>query len=129
VNVWHFGAAAVFSACAALQFNDPDPIYWILVYGGTAVIALARGLNRYSGFWTGVCAGAIAVGLLSTAAGFGEYLRSRNPGSLLGDMESASYVEQSREFLGLTLALILLLAYAIGRARRRARDSGHTDPS
>ncbi len=28
--------AVVFFAMAGLQFNDPDPIYWVAVYGGTA---------------------------------------------------------------------------------------------
>ena len=32
--------AVVFFAMAGLQFNDPDPIYWVTVYGGTALIAL-----------------------------------------------------------------------------------------
>ena len=33
----------LFSVCAALQWNDPDPLVWMAVYGGAAV---ACGLDR-----------------------------------------------------------------------------------
>ena len=124
---WSFAAAAVFGVFAGIQFNDPDPLYWILVYAGTAVIALAYGLGRHSRFWTGVCVGAVVAGMFSTAPGFGEYLTSGNVGSLFGEMTGGHYVEDSREFLGLVLALILLVTYSIKgpQGRRQPRTSGH----
>jgi hypothetical protein len=31
--------AAVFVVCAAVQWNDPDPVYWIALYGVAALLA------------------------------------------------------------------------------------------
>ena len=113
VRLWSFAAAALFGVFAIIQVNDPDPLYWILVYAGTAIVALAYGLGRHSRFWTGVCLGAVVAGIISTAPGFGEYVTSGNLGSILGEMTGGDYVENSREFLGLVLALILLVTYSI----------------
>ena len=48
----HFILAALFLYIAYIQLNDPDPLYWIIIYAGTAAIALAKGLGRSSEFWT-----------------------------------------------------------------------------
>ena len=119
MKLWNFVAAALFAGFAALQFNDPDPVYWILVYGGTAMVAFAQGLGRHSRFWTGVCVGVVVVGIISAAPGFGDYLTSGDPGSILGDMAGGDYVENSREFLGLALAFILLATYSIKNSQSR----------
>ena len=31
--------AAMFAAAALLQYNDPDPVRWVLVYGAAAVLS------------------------------------------------------------------------------------------
>ena len=123
VRLWNFGAAALFLVIAALQLNDPDPIYWVLVYGGTAMIAFGQGLGSHSRFWTGACIGAVATGIISTAPAFGDYLTSENFSSIFSEPENFSsifngmgsrdYIENSREFLGLVLAFILLTTYSI----------------
>ena len=123
MRLWNFGAAALFLVIAALQLNDPDPIYWVLVYGGTAMIAFGQGLGRHSIFWTGACIGALATGIISTAPAFGDYLASENFSSIFSEPESFSsvfsamnsrdYIENSREFLGLVLAFVLLTTYSI----------------
>lgn len=119
MQLWNFGAAALFSVFAALQFNDPDPLYWILVYGGTAMVAFAQGLGRHSRFWTGACVGAVVVGIISTAPGFSDYLTSGDLGSIFSDMARGNYIENSREFLGLALAFILLATYSIKNSQGR----------
>ena len=119
MKLWNFVAAALFAGFAALQFNDPDPVYWILVYGGTAMAAFAQGLGRHSRFWTGVCVGAVVVGIISTAPGFGDYLTSGDLGSILDNMAGGNYIEDSREFLGLALAFILLAIYSIKNSQSR----------
>ena len=120
MKLWNFGAAALFLAFTLLQLNDPDPVYWTVVYGGTTMVALGQGLDRDSRFWTGACVGAVAVSMISTAPGFSDYLMSGDPGSIFGDMASEDYAENSREFLGLTLAFVLLATYSI-RSSRKSR--------
>ena len=123
MKLWNFGAAALFLVIATLQLNDLDPVYWVLVYGGTAMVAFGQGLGRHSKFWTGACIGAVATGIISTAPAFGDYLTSENfssifsepenISSIFSEMTSGDYIENSREFLGLVLAFILLTTYSI----------------
>lgn len=106
----HFVFGALFLYIAYLQFNDPDPLYWILVYGGTAAVAVARGLGRFSEFATAVLLGAVAAGMIIASPSLVEFLMAGDLGAI-GDMGSASYVEPTREFGGLLLAFLLLLYY------------------
>ena len=111
MRILHYVFGALFFAFAALQFNDPDPFYWVVVYGGTALVALGKGLGRYSELWAAVVIGAVAAGMMATAPGFADYIGSGNFGSIFGDMREISYIEPTREFLGLLLALSLLVFY------------------
>jgi hypothetical protein len=48
--------------------------------------------------------------MLMTVSGFGAYLQSGDFGSIFGSMlASKPYVEETREFLGLTMALAALV--------------------
>ena len=106
----HFILAAFFLYMAYLQFNDPDPLYWLIVYAGTAAIALAKGLGRSSDFWTTILIGATAAGMIIATPSLVEFIAAGDFAAI-GDMDRAPYVEPAREFGGLLLALILLLYY------------------
>lgn len=38
--------AALFAICVALQYNDPDPIRWMLIYGAAMVISILMPAKR-----------------------------------------------------------------------------------
>lgn len=82
-------------------------MYWIPVYSGTAMVAIAKGLGKSSLFWNALLIGGIAAGLLIAAPGVADYLTSGDL-SLTGDMARASHIEPAREFGGLLLALALV---------------------
>lgn len=107
----HFLIALLFLYAAAVQFNDPDPLYWVVVYAGTAAIAIAKGFQRFNKFWTAVAVGGVVAGLLVSAPGFVNYLGAGDFGILFEDMHVAASVEPAREFLGLALSLIVLVCY------------------
>jgi hypothetical protein len=46
-------------------------------------------------------------------------LLSQNLGSIFSDMDGVDYIEPSREFLGLMLAFLLLLVYAVRDSQER----------
>ena len=46
-------------------------------------------------------------------------LLSQNLGSIFSDMNGVDYIEPSREFLGLMLAFLLLVAYAVRDSQKR----------
>jgi Transmembrane family 220, helix len=105
---------ALFVLFAIVQYNDPDAILWILIYGITAVWA---GL---AAFRTGLFAhsplliGAFAVTLVAMAAGMiYEWPRS------IADWWDNEFV---REGLGMIIATVALLvvAYTLWRTRREA---------
>ena len=117
MRIVEMAAAAAFIAMALIQFNDPDPLYWVVVYAATAWIVGANAFGRTNRTVVLIVLGLDFAGLLIAAPGFFDYLRSGDFASIGGDMAgSATYVEASREFLGLAIALAALL-YVLSRPR------------
>ena len=106
----HVIPAALFLGIAYIQLNDPDPLYWIIVYGGTATTAFARALGKSSDFWTTILIGAVAAGMVIATPSLVEFIAA-GEFAAIGDMDRAPYIESAREFGGLLLALSLLLYY------------------
>ena len=105
--------------CVVLQFNDPDPFYWVVAYGLAAVVPLLNLLGRRPQYFAGISFGLIVSGLIYSAPGFVEYLRSGDFGSLTGPMDvPATYVEPAREFLGLLIAFAAVSGYLYNWCRR-----------
>jgi len=104
---------ALLLVIAGLQINDPDPAYWILVYGLAAIIPLAHSLGKRPQLLAALTVGMIVSGMIYAAPGFAEYLGAGNYGSITASMDGpAKYVEPAREFLGLLIALIIVGFYA-----------------
>ncbi|MGI9205324.1 MAG: transmembrane 220 family protein [Woeseiaceae bacterium] len=99
---------ALFLYMAYIQLNDPDPLYWIAVYVGTAEVALAKALGKSSEFWTTILIGAVAAGLIVAAPGLIDFVAAGDL-AMINDMANASYVEPAREFGGLLIAFGFLL--------------------
>jgi len=112
MRILHYVFAAVFLVMAGLQFNDPDPIYWVAVYSSTALISIGKGLGRYSEFWAALTIGAIVAGMMFTIPGVLNFIEYGTFEELTGEMiASKPYVESTREFGGLFIALIVLASY------------------
>lgn len=102
----------VFVASAVVQYNDPDPYLWILIYLVAAALCIPSTLAG----WKRVLASLLAVG-----SGLGAvYLGSKVIGqqSLLGS-------EEGREMLGLVVvsAWMSLLAFRAWKAPQTPRSS------
>jgi len=109
--------SALLLVVAGLQINDPDPAYWVLVYGLGAVIPLAHSLGKRPQFLAALTIGMIISGIIYAAPGFIDYLNAGNFGSITASMDGpATYVEPAREFLGLSIAL-LIVGYYVQRWR------------
>lgn len=112
MRILYYVFAAVFFVMAGLQFNDPDPIYWVAVYGGTALIALSKAFGRFSEFWAALTIGAVVAGLITALPGVFSFLEYGAFGELIGEMQASKpYVEATREFGGLLIALVVLASY------------------
>lgn len=102
--------ACLFLFAALLQFNDPDPLYWVLIYGGAAAAVSLRALGRLTSFWAGVVIGGALAGMSLTAKHMLEWLKSDDLSLVVADMSAAEYVEPAREFIGLAIVLLVLVA-------------------
>ena len=92
----------MFAAAALLQYNDPDPVRWVLVYGAAAVLSGVAA-------WRGAVPFPAAVGLAVIALVWALALAVRVPGVGVyahvldrWRMQSTG-VEEAREALGLLL--------------------------
>jgi len=108
--------AVGFSICVGLQYNDPDPIRWMLIYGSAAVACAILPARRV------FVVPAVAVGLI--AAIWGAYLGHQVKDMLeMSDLflkmhEKGGAVEVGREAGGLGLVAITLLLASGFRALR-----------
>jgi hypothetical protein len=112
MRILNYVFAGLFFAMAGLQFNDPDPVYWVAVYGGAALVALSKGLGRFSEFWAAIVIGGVVAGLIYAVPGVLNFIEFGSFEELTGKMSaSKAYVESTREFGGLMIALIVLASY------------------
>ena len=112
--------ALMFIAFACLQYNDPDPLGWILVYGVVAVLCAMAALGRPYPRW-GVIATAIVIGgwMLWLLPSMVNWIGMGMP-SITGTMQAHEpYIEEVREFLGLLIALLAVL-HLMRAGRRKA---------
>ena len=112
----NLAASALFVVAAALQYNDPDPLRWITLYGGAAAAAIAA--RHVRGGWRAALLVA-AVAASWAALVWSDVVGRVEATDLWRKMsEQGGAVEQYREAGGLTLVAAWLLA--IGLAGRRA---------
>lgn len=111
--------ALVFASFVAVQYNDPDPLVWMSMYGAAMVVCAwdaVRGAPRWAPLAVAAVATAWAAWLgLSVARGDGPI------GFGLGQGMLTQRVEETRELGGLVIVAVTMAAVAVGIARRRAR--------
>jgi hypothetical protein len=112
LNLVHVGLAALFLLAAGVQFNDPDPLYWVLVYGLAGVAALGMALGRTSPVALAMLIGAALGGIAQSLPGVAAYVASGDFGSIVGDMTPGRpWVEETREGFGLMILVVVLGCY------------------
>lgn len=101
----YVGLAVLLGACAAVQYNDPDPALWIGLYGAGSLLLALAAMGWRSRWATLAVLVAYAVVGITVLPGFVEWLL-HHPGSDLTAPMSADrpHIEASREFVGLAIA-------------------------
>jgi hypothetical protein len=98
------------AAFAILQFNDPDPLVWVVAYGLVAVCVALPPESAWSirGAW--LTGGVLLTLALIALPGFFDYLSSGDFGSIAAEMSpDQPHVEPAREFLGVLIAAFILV--------------------
>ncbi|MBK8191769.1 MAG: transmembrane 220 family protein [Lewinellaceae bacterium] len=96
--------ALVFVLFAAVQYNDPDPIQWIVLYGGVAVHFAMAAMGRMyrPAVWIWLAAAVIWAATLFPA--FLDWINMGEPSIVESMKAEKPWVELTREFLGLVIA-------------------------
>lgn len=105
----HVFLALVFLLFAGVQYNDPDPVGWMLMYGYIAGVCAFAAFGRRNRFvlWAGMGVSLIWGTLLAPA--FFDWVSMGMP-TIAGSMKAeAPHIELMREFSGLLICLIVLI--------------------
>ena len=108
--------AAMFLVTAALQLNDPDPLFWIAIYVAAAAACLATGRAALS--WA--LAGLVGLAAVAWALSLLPVLQEMVFSDLFKAMKAETpVIEESRELLGLLLigAWMVVLIFVSLRPR------------
>ena len=116
------GFGILFLISAAIQFNDPDPVRWTLIWAAAAAACLVRGRVG----WDWLLAGAVCAAALLWAAILAP---SALPGLELGDLAKAMQaetpqIELGRELLGLLIVAVWMAVLVFVGSRRAGADAG-----
>lgn len=106
MKITYWVLSVVFALFALVQYNDPDPIQWILLYAGVAVhFGMAASGKMYRpAVWLWLAAAAIWAATL--LPDFINWIRMGEP-SIVDTMKAEQpWIELTREFLGLVLAAL-----------------------
>ena len=92
-------------AFALLQLNDPDPLIWVPYYAAIAAACTVAAYRPLPGAAFLALAAVTAAGGVLTLPGFVDWVLNRPASDLWAPMSAdRSYIEDSRELLGLVIA-------------------------
>lgn len=109
-----------FLFAAAVQYNDPDPVHWMLLYLASAAACLLALLNRDSLPLLYILIGMAIIEMAITGEGFLAWLRVGKENLITAKMTAEKpYIELGREFLGaaISLAVGVWLTFRLTRKR------------
>ncbi len=109
--------AALMALFAVVQFNDPDGLFWMVVYGVPAVLALIAAI-RPQAYRANILRAALLLCLLLALVGM-VYYWPKTPGWWTQDVWWE--VESAREGMGMMITVIVLaiIFWMQHRLRRR----------
>lgn len=100
---------------AFVQVNDPDPLIWIFIYGNMAVISVLAMFRLRFRVWILISVIIYLVYASFLVPGAYEWFQSPDRSLLFDDLAKMQYpyIEETREFLGLIICLVVLIIQTI----------------
>jgi hypothetical protein len=100
----------IFVFFAALQYNDPDALLWIVAYGMIAVFAGLNALGKYYPLPIGVWAMACLGGAVYLSPGVYDWFANHTYDEIFETMQPDKvFIEEARECFGLLFAFGVLV--------------------
>ncbi len=104
----HYALFILFFLFAAVQYNDRDPLLWILIYGSVSLISLLKIYLSRVNFSQLIITLIVICSLYALAyiPSFIEFLGQLNKSDLVGQMKATKpWIEGTRELGGLLIAI------------------------
>jgi hypothetical protein len=112
---------AYFVFAAAVQYNDPDPVHWMLFYGTSALCCVLAAMQKGKLPLLYALVGMAIIEIGITGDGFLVWLRLGQENLITTKMSADKpYIELGREFLGALISLVVALWQV-----RLAKKSAH----
>jgi MFS superfamily sulfate permease-like transporter len=107
--------AVMFIMFAFVQINDPDPVVWILIYGSMAVMCILAAFRIYPRIILAILLVAFIGYSFLFFDGLMEWFAQDDKSVLFDDVMKMQYpyIEESREFLGLMICIIVLVIHLL----------------
>ncbi len=125
MKIFNVVFAVLFVLFAALQWNDPDPYIWMPIYLYPAILCgLAAAGKYYKGWYLfGIVAAlGYAVYLFFAKDGVLSWMTEHSAENIAGTMKASQpWIEDTREFFGLFIIIIVLLVNFVSTSQKRAK--------
>jgi len=113
----------LFVLFAALQYNDPDPYIWMPVYLYAATLCWLATRHRFPriAYFVGFTVYTLyAIYKAFDQNGLVDWIRRHHAENIAGTMKAETpWVEETREFFGLVIVIVVLLINYLWLGRRR----------
>ena len=105
--------SVVFTLFAVVQYNDPDPYFWVPIYLYPALLCFLKFIQKpipTLAYWAGFLVfGAYAIYKMFDTNGIIDWVQFHNASNIASTMKAEKpWIEESREFFGLLIILIVL---------------------
>jgi len=113
----------LFLISAGLQYNDPDPYIWIPIYLYGAILCWLAFRGKYypKAYLAGIIIFAgYALYFFFTENGVLDWIQKHNAENIAATMKASTpWIEETREFFGLLILIIVLLVNLVYAKRKR----------
>jgi hypothetical protein len=119
MKIFNLFLTALFVVSAALQYNDPDPLFWISLYLAAAVICVFAAFNKYNRWALLLLMAACIYELWVLGPAFMQWVKDGMPSITESMKASTPHVELVREFLGVFIVFVVVV-FQYARSRFHA---------
>jgi len=112
MKIFNIVSGILFVICAGLQYNDPDPLLWIMLYLWVALLCFGAAGNRFNkglSILTIVLYTGYALFKMVHQDGVLDWINDHQAENIAGQMKAEKpWIEETREFFGLLIAIVVL---------------------
>lgn len=122
MKIFNIIFCVLFILFAAVQYNDPDPWKWIILYLYAAVLCGLAARNKFYpvAYLIGIVVyGAYAIYKIFDQNGLIDWIIQHQAENIAETMKAEKpWIEESREFFGLVILIVVLLVNYVYAKRR-----------